>query len=989
MERYHCPQQEQAVLEGLQQAFAVYQFIDRRVVTLVLSDGFCRLFGYSDRAKAVYDMDHDMYQDTHPDDVARIANAAVRFATEGGEYDVIYRTRVRGTSDYRVVHAHGVHVTTDTGVRLAHVWYTDEGLYGDSIVADKGRLVRELSSALHGNGFPKASQYDYLTGLPSMTYFFELAEAGKANILNSGSFPVFLFIDLNGMQFFNNKHGFAEGDRYLQAFAHILAKLFSNENCCRFGQDHFGVFTREEGLEDILRRLFAENSLLNNGSSMSVRVGIYPAKIADVPVSAACDRAKIACDVLRRSAGSGFHYFGSELQNDIRRKQYILDHFDQALRENWIQAYYQPIVRTVSHRVCDEEALARWIDPDFGLLPPDAFIPLLEEAGLLYKLDLYILDQVLQKLHRLKEAGLHVMPHSLNLSRSDFEACDIAEEIRRRVDAAGIPRDRITIEITESIIGSDFEFMKQQVARFREMGFPVWMDDFGSGYSSLDVLQSIRFDLIKFDMSFMRKLNEGDSGKIILTELMKMATSLGLDTVCEGVEAEDQLRFLQEIGCSKLQGYYFCRPIPAEEIFERYRKGIQIGFEDPQTSSYYEAVGRINLYDPAVIAGSGGDIFHNSFSTLPMGIIEIQGDKARFSRCNPSYREFMQRFFGISISASDAEYVKFRAGFMKNIIRSGSSGEAPVFYDERMPDGSMVRSLARRIGVHPVTGTVAVAVAVLSVSAPENSADYADIARALAVDYHNIYVVDLDTDRFIEYSSPVGVDELAEERHGSGFFEAAVRDTATRIYEADREVFLKRFNKENIIRELREDGVFTATYRLIDSGVPVYAHMKVTRMQGCNRIIIGVSIIDSQMKQQQQSEEFRRERDMLVRIMALSGDYLSLYSIEPVTGQYIQYTVSEEYASLGLDRKGADFFADGISNGMKVIFPDDLPMYLERFTREKILAEIREKGAFTMRYRLMAGGRVLSAYLKIVSISENGASRLVAGVRLWKERTSG
>ena len=153
---------------------------------------------------------------------------------------------------------------------------------------------------------------------------------------------------------------------------------------------------------------------------------------------------------------------------------------------------------------------------------------------------------------------------SINLSRSDFDTCDIVEEIIARVDASGIGRDKLTIEITESAVGADFEFIKKQVNRFREQGFAVWMDDFGSGYSSIDLLQSMEFDLIKFDMSFMQRLDEGNNGKIILTELMKMATALGVDTLCEGVETEEQLRFLQEIGCAKLQGYYYCKPITFE-----------------------------------------------------------------------------------------------------------------------------------------------------------------------------------------------------------------------------------------------------------------------------------------------------------------------------------------------------------------------------------------------------------------------------------------
>ena len=211
-----------------------------------------------------------------------------------------------------------------------------------------------------------------------------------------------------------------------------------------------------------------------------------------------------------------------------------------------------------------EEALARWIDPVEGFLPPSEFVPHLEDTGLNYKLDLCILDQAIEKIISRRNAGLSVVPQSVNLSRSDFETRDMAEEVRKRVDAAGIPHDMISVEITESIIGSDFDYINEQVKRFRENGFAVWMDDFGSGYSSLHVLQSIQFDLIKFDMRFTRNLDEGENGKIILTELMKLAGQLKLDTVCEGVETEEQVRFLQKIGCSKLQGYYFSQPRPYE-----------------------------------------------------------------------------------------------------------------------------------------------------------------------------------------------------------------------------------------------------------------------------------------------------------------------------------------------------------------------------------------------------------------------------------------
>ena len=168
---------------------------------------------------------------------------------------------------------------------------------------------------------------------------------------------------------------------------------------------------------------------------------------------------------------------------------------------------------------------------------------------------------------------------SLNLSRVDFDTCDIVEEVTRRVDAAGIPRDALTIEVTESIIGRDFEFMKDQIERFQSLGFKVWMDDFGSGYSALDVLEDIHFDLIKFDMHFIQRFDEGEKSKTILRDLLKMTCDLGLETITEGVETPEQAAFLKNAGCTKLQGFYFSRPIPYEEILERHNNGTWIGYE--------------------------------------------------------------------------------------------------------------------------------------------------------------------------------------------------------------------------------------------------------------------------------------------------------------------------------------------------------------------------------------------------------------------------
>ncbi len=1000
MGRYQFPAEELNNLEQMPVSLAVYQFVDGHIYVLALSDGYCEMFELPDRQEAYRLLNRDVLSNTHPDDIPRIKEAIRCFIAESGRYEAIFRARKYREQDCHIIHAVGKHIYTDDGVRLAYVWFTDEGAYTEEDDTETTALNRTFNNALHEESILRASYYDGLTGLPNMPHFFTLAEAGKEAAVESGGRAVLLYIDLNGMKSYNDRCGFAEGDRLLREFAALLERTFGKESCCRIGGDRFAVHTVEDGLEDILRRLFLDAKAINGGNSLPVRAGIYSTGIEDIPVSSAFDRAKIACDAIPKTDISGFNWYSDEMRRAIKRRQYILSHIDQAIQEKWIEVYYQPIIRSVNGKVCDEEALARWIDPVEGFMSPADFIPTLEDAGLIYKLDLYVLERVLDKMRRQAAAGLYIVPHSINLSRADFDACDIVEEICKRVDASAIGRNNITIEITESVIGSDFKFMKAQVERFRSLGFPVWMDDFGTGYSSLDVLQSIKFDLIKFDMSFMRKLDEGDSGRIILTEMMKMAASLGVDTVCEGVETENQVGFLREIGCSKLQGFYFCKPIPIEQIIERNRKGAWIGYENPEEADYYESISRVNLFDLGVISSEDESAFQTPFNTLPIGILEITGDRVRYVRSNQPYRDFVKRYCGFDAANECVEFNSAMSGtdssFMANVKQCCENGSR-AFFDEAMPDGSRVHTFVRRIGVSPVNGSVAVAIAVLSISEPDESESYADIARALAADYYIIYVVDLDTERFIEYTSPVGGEELAFERHGEDFFAALRRDASTRIYEEEREPLMKWFTRENIIRELDVQGVFTTSFRVIDTGTPMYVNIKITRMQGRNRIIVGVSVIDAQMKQQEEEEKLRRERILLSRVAALSPDYIVLYTIDPATGRYTQYNPSNEYESVGLARQGEDFFADVIQDSPRAIAPEDLERHLQVLTKENVMREIQKNGVLIYDYRMLMEGKSVPVSLRATLIEEDDGEKILLGImsdeteenrrRLEEERT--
>ena len=208
MERYIFSAMEQKKLEQMPVPMAVYQFVKEKVFTLVLSEGYCRLFNYPDLHTAYRYIAEDAFGNTHPDDTARIKDAAYRFAKEGGRYEVIFRSMKYDGGAYHVIHGVGEHIYTEEGVRLAYVWYTDEGAYtAESEDARTTDLNRAFNTALHEESMLRASYYSYLTGLPSMSYFFELAPAGRDAILEEGGRPTLLYMDLRGMKRFNKKYG--------------------------------------------------------------------------------------------------------------------------------------------------------------------------------------------------------------------------------------------------------------------------------------------------------------------------------------------------------------------------------------------------------------------------------------------------------------------------------------------------------------------------------------------------------------------------------------------------------------------------------------------------------------------------------------------------------------------------------------------------------------------------------------------------------------
>ena len=549
-----------AALEELPVPFAVYHSLDGMVRTIMLTRGVCEMFGFANRAEAMTVMNNDMYCNVHPDDVARISDAATEFDIRDAPYDVVCRVRRPDTGEWFVVHSTGRHVYLPDGRRLAVVWYMREGECRDG--EDGFSLSEALANITRQGERSAEAWHDRLTGLPGMSRFFDVAESFHEAATAADETAAIVFIDLTGMKDFNRRNGFVEGNALLRAIARIVAEEFGSDRCARMGQDHFAAVAMVKGLPETLDRIVARCEQANEGRTLPVKIGVYADEFEQVPASVACDRAKLACELGRDSYMSVVNWFDEKMLNAISSLSYVLSQFDRALSDRWIRVYYQPIVSSEDGVTSDREALARWDDPERGLIPPDMFVPVLEGARLIHRLDLFVLERVVEDIGAEIARGESPVPVSVNLSRMDFDACDMVEEIRKRVDAAGIDRSLINIEITESMAGRGYDYMRHQIHRFHDLGFAVWMDDFGSGYSSLDILSRLNLDLIKFDMSFTRRLDESEKSRTIMGDMMGMIDDLGIATLAEGVETEEQSRFLRKHGCDKLQGYYYGKPTP-------------------------------------------------------------------------------------------------------------------------------------------------------------------------------------------------------------------------------------------------------------------------------------------------------------------------------------------------------------------------------------------------------------------------------------------
>ncbi|MBQ7584026.1 MAG: EAL domain-containing protein [Lachnospiraceae bacterium] len=499
-------------------------------------------------------------------------------------------------------------------------------------------------------------------------------------------------------------------------------------------------------------------------------------------------------------------------------KKYIIDNLDRAISEGWITAWYQPVARTLTGEICGMEALARWIDPEYGVFPPDSFIGVLEKAKLIHKLDSCIIKRICTDYSASMSEHDRVVTISFNLSRLDFRLMDVHKVIEEEIRANKIPADALRVEITESMMDDEDVHMHEVIDRFWDKGFRVWMDDFGSGYSSLNVLKDYHFDTLKIDMVFMRDFNV--RSREIVKSIVDMSKRIGVHTLAEGVETEEQFDFLRSIGCEKAQGYHIGKPMPYRECLAYLKKnGYQL--ESPAKMQYYHDIGRINILSasPMQAIENGGDKDSYQEEQIPIAFVEYAEGRIRYLFTNENYRKTLESLDVESVEAVEREFAKgdspLRDKFLSMITRARDTGE--VVSLDFIRGSSYCFAQVRAIAGYPGGNAYLCILQNLSDNAlVAKSAMLSDHMRSLCSIYEMITLVDLNTGSSKTIYSSVQTTNQYNRRDAA----EELRDYAEQeIYPEDREKFLEFTELSTIEQRISESPTrhISAPFRTVTS----------------------------------------------------------------------------------------------------------------------------------------------------------------------------
>ncbi|MEG1931425.1 MAG: bifunctional diguanylate cyclase/phosphodiesterase, partial [Anaerovorax sp.] len=389
---------------------------------------------------------------------------------------------------------------------------------------------------------------------------------------HTNSYAILQF-DVNNFKGINDVYGYEKGNQLLQYIGHVVNdELQGGEYWARLSTDQFICLVQYESDSSIIQRIAVISERVKNfigDYHVELTFGIYQVKNMKLSVSSMNDKASLArLEIKKGERSCNYNFYSESIKKRIAWERDIESSFSKGIGEKEFQVFLQPKYAFRGGEIVGAEALVRWRKPGNLLVTPDKFIPILEKNGRIIKLDLYMFEEVCSLLDKWQCN----LPISVNFSRVDFKQNDLEDQLLAITKKHHVNPKLLEIEITESAVIDELELLKKTILKLKSVGFIVSIDDFGSGYSSLNTLRNLDIDAIKIDRGFLDETLEEEKGKKIIKNLLIMAKELSLVTVAEGVETKEQADFLIEAGCDIAQGYYYAKPMPIEDFKQAYRK---------------------------------------------------------------------------------------------------------------------------------------------------------------------------------------------------------------------------------------------------------------------------------------------------------------------------------------------------------------------------------------------------------------------------------
>ena len=405
-------------------------------------------------------------------------------------------------------------------------------------------------------------KYDQLTGLYSKEYFYKIASEEVS--MNPDKQYDIICCDIENFSLVNDTLGYETGNEVLKTAAEVLLETLPGIiMSSRLNGDIFAFLVphRDSYHPDSFDKATENFNTRAKFGNLILDFGIYHITDSALSVYTACNRALSVIDKIKNQFTVNFAFYDNEFHSDKLFTQRITANMESALKNREFVVYYQPKYSLTTNEMIGAEALVRWISPSEGFMPPGKFIPVFETNGFITELDKYVWEEVCRFLRRSIDNGIPFLPISVNVSRSDLYSTDVADIFVKLIQKYNLKPEYLHLEITESAYNENPEIILEITNKLHDLGFVLEMDDFGNGYSSLNMLSEMTLDILKLDMMFVRKLALDRKHQAVLSSIVNLAKQIDLIVIAEGVETKEQGDYLRDLGCDQAQGYYYSKPI--------------------------------------------------------------------------------------------------------------------------------------------------------------------------------------------------------------------------------------------------------------------------------------------------------------------------------------------------------------------------------------------------------------------------------------------